>query len=781
MGENKIFGKLKYVILVLLFCPLMLLVGCQANCNNIVYDDRDYGSYNVSFYLNGELYKSVTSNDNGYVKPWPKVTVPDNHWFYGWSYNEDCLNGLDGLQFRAYKDTKLYGKFVENFKVTLINSVLEPDDDNATFTWRYARDCELYNEINEMERYYSFEVAGYSFEGLFLDKEYTKKLDENTILNDDFLNICEYNKDEQNINIYLKHEIINYSISYDLGTIYASRCDNSANPTSYNVENMGALKLEDPKTDGSIMFGGWQLVDHWNESWFESHKDRIYTSIPSTYPYYISLKFKAVWQHYKETNNNKNLEYGYYPQSLKAEDVKILDENKPETEGVFKGYYKADDGCYYAKITATLYNNAESITVKNGTLVNGNTYYFKVEPISWEYITNPGTAYEDDDDDTNGVVSEYILDNSTYNDIAIGDDSLIAKMLIKQACSEMKEKQFTAYNDTIVKTAYDECNPFAMIADEFGDIKKIPYRHNDVSPSTHTNFHSLMQRFNEYLDDKSNSNYYHFNNQAMDIFSEDCLLPYKVYSSQDKYSVLIDFKNKGYKYDSSLIYPSTLDDSIVLNSIAKLFGFESFSVFEERALSIAKECGYSEYKALENSFVRTYDNSFVFPFLINNNKTSMIYSYLIVGSDQNVYLWVNDLTYVLRAINYKNGYTSGVDLTNKIYCKDRLFVKGHTSSFTSNQLSYYIDGSLLSPTSSQIQSLSSYGRQKIATDYAIARGINTYTSDGLANWWLSSKPDSQSSYIQYIDNSGLTKGTISYMVPEEYCGFVPFLMFNKTP
>lgn len=91
--------------------------------------------------------------------------------------------------------------------------------------------------------------------------------------------------------------------------------------------------------------------------------------------------------HYTRCDENGNpkadggyLLFGEYPQSMKAEGVRITDKTDA------RGYCLGDDGCYYAKVTAA--PCAEDYTFSNGDAVTaGEVYYFKVEPILWQIIS----------------------------------------------------------------------------------------------------------------------------------------------------------------------------------------------------------------------------------------------------------------------------------------------------------------------------------------------------------------------------------------------------------
>jgi len=75
--------------------------------------------------------------------------------------------------------------------------------------------------------------------------------------------------------------------------------------------------------------------------------------------------------------------FGEYPQTIKAADVTIT----ATTDS--RGYYLGSDGNYYARFTANTYNPSFKFT--NGeTIVNGEGYYFKVEPLKWRILEESG-------------------------------------------------------------------------------------------------------------------------------------------------------------------------------------------------------------------------------------------------------------------------------------------------------------------------------------------------------------------------------------------------------
>ena len=93
--------------------------------------------------------------------------------------------------------------------------------------------------------------------------------------------------------------------------------------------------------------------------------------------------------------------FGEYPQTIKADSVTI-------TETVNeKGYCLGSDNEWYAKVTAKPYSSAYTFT-NSATIKSGTVYYFKVEPIKWQILSQ--------EEDTLSVVCASIIANKRYDD-----------------------------------------------------------------------------------------------------------------------------------------------------------------------------------------------------------------------------------------------------------------------------------------------------------------------------------------------------------------------------
>ena len=126
------------------------------------------------------------------------------------------------------------------------------------------------------------------------------------------------------------------------------------------------------------------------------------------------------------------IEFGEYPQTLKASDVTITSET-PDADG----YYTGSDGARYAKLTINLDANYEimemdaetyaslgMLTAADGTqMAEDGTYYFKVEPIKWRVLKEAnGQALIVADNILKGMAYQatYTSDNDGYHTTANG-------------------------------------------------------------------------------------------------------------------------------------------------------------------------------------------------------------------------------------------------------------------------------------------------------------------------------------------------------------------------
>ena len=85
------------------------------------------------------------------------------------------------------------------------------------------------------------------------------------------------------------------------------------------------------------------------------------------------------------------IEFGLWPQSLKAESVKITEEQKK-----INGFsaFKGSDNNFYIKVESAESYSSERNKYKfqDGTEIeNGKEYFFRLEPIKWRILSGSGT------------------------------------------------------------------------------------------------------------------------------------------------------------------------------------------------------------------------------------------------------------------------------------------------------------------------------------------------------------------------------------------------------
>ena len=102
----------------------------------------------------------------------------------------------------------------------------------------------------------------------------------------------------------------------------------------------------------------------------------------------------------KPDSKGKYILFGEYPQTIKAQSVSIRGSADKD------GYYRGSDGERYAKVVANPY--FDSATFSDGSAVTeGETYYFKVEPIRWRILSeSDGSAF---------ILADGIIANKAYD------------------------------------------------------------------------------------------------------------------------------------------------------------------------------------------------------------------------------------------------------------------------------------------------------------------------------------------------------------------------------
>ena len=266
-------------------------------------------------------------------------------------------------------------------------------------------------------------------------------------------------------------------------------------------------------------------------------------------------------------------------------------------------------------------------------------------------------------------------------------------------CSELYEKYISGYNGTRVNVSYDDCNPFGMIAGDFGEIASLSkHTSKTASNSTIVAFNSLSELFatfmnnfeiptdgSEYIptiSDEALEDYTQFYNKAIELYNSALVSFAKNVSNNLTRSAVIGVNHPYTMAFGTDVSPELIDFQAV---IANLFGFSSKSEFMNYAQNLANT--YAEHRtnitnsattneALENGCFYTSNGSFVFPIAVQNELSSTVLAYVILDTSGLVSVWINDITAALWATNFNSSYHTDSIINNKLYCKNILFVTG---------------------------------------------------------------------------------------------------------
>lgn len=103
------------------------------------------------------------------------------------------------------------------------------------------------------------------------------------------------------------------------------------------------------------------------------------------------------------SNDNKKVQYGFYPQSY-VKDEELIKSLNELNESDNNWYYYEDS--YYVKEISKVYKGDSYSFNDNTSIVNGDEYWFKCEPITWDVLCNENGNYT--------LVSSLLLDVGVY-------------------------------------------------------------------------------------------------------------------------------------------------------------------------------------------------------------------------------------------------------------------------------------------------------------------------------------------------------------------------------
>lgn len=254
-------------------------------------------------------------------------------------------------------------------------------------------------------------------------------------------------------------------------------------------------------------------------------------------------------------------------------------------------------------------------------------------------------------------------------------------------CSDLYERQVIGYDDTKVNIFYDDCNPFGVVAGDFGKTENIP-KHTDSAASDDiiTGFNNLGESFAAFIGN--------FPNPTGNISISENESGYKAYSDfYKKMTTLYDDSlvsfTKNYNYilangafvginnDYQITFGFDKSDVDLRELTAKLFGFGK-EEFIEYGKDLANQCLQNEdtqNNALKNGCFHTENGYFIFPIAIRNKYSDFdsVLTYIIVDEEGNSSVWIRDINTALKAMNFENRYRTDT-MNNKLYCKNLLYV-----------------------------------------------------------------------------------------------------------
>lgn len=205
----------------------------------------------------------------------------------------------------------------------------------------------------------------------------------------------------------------------------------------------GAIPTKN-SNDNSYVFNSW------SPALTEVKEDKTYTA--SFILKYNGENKPGIVPHL--SNDNKNIQYGFYPQSYVSDSSLISSLNNLDAPKA-NGWYLYE-GNYYVKEIAQTFKGSSYVFNDGTTISNGKEYWFKCEPINWNILKKDNKTYS--------LVSSMLLDvNSYYKDYSqrIVDDKIIYANDYKESDirkwinEDFYTKAFSLNNTNVLKSLID--------------------------------------------------------------------------------------------------------------------------------------------------------------------------------------------------------------------------------------------------------------------------------------------------------------------------------------
>ena len=259
-------------------------------------------------------------------------------------------------------------------------------------------------------------------------------------------------------------------------------------------------------------------------------------------------------------------------------------------------------------------------------------------------------------------------------------------------CSDVSERTVSVDDEIRVNVISDKCDPFSMIAGDFGEVESLTM-HIYTNPTNEVTgaFNTLAELFVEFSSrfeiPKDGSEYFNVvtgdNLNAYSAFYNKAVANYK--------NSFLSFVDKavnglsrsaviGVNYPYTMVFDEGVSQTISYREvIAKLFGFEDIDEFMTNAQTLVETYArfrndLSEYSALWNGCFYTENELFIFPVAVKNQVSNPVLLYVILDNEGYASVWVNDITAALWATNFIESYRTDGIVYNELYCKNKLFI-----------------------------------------------------------------------------------------------------------
>ena len=169
-------------------------------------------------------------------------------------------------------------------------------------------------------------------------------------------------------------------------------CKNDSTHIQTEVANSSYEVIDEP-TENNYGLGRYSVTFE-NSAFTSQTKDVVIEKLPHYNGQYPMLD-----------SNTSTVKYGLYPQSH-VKDSELIENLNSLSETESNGWYLFENN-YYAKLSALTYPYESGYTFDDGdTIIDGTTYWFKCEPITWNIINTSGGYL---------LLSSVLIDTKAFN------------------------------------------------------------------------------------------------------------------------------------------------------------------------------------------------------------------------------------------------------------------------------------------------------------------------------------------------------------------------------